>query len=79
MPLSVGTLMNPPVSLMKRFFLFFFLSTALGHAGDVQYDLEIAEQRWSPHDGLRLFRALTVNGGIPGPVLHFRGGDVAHD
>lgn len=43
----------------------------------VEYDLEIAETRWSPDASLRPVRALTINGGIPGPTLRFREGDVA--
>jgi FtsP/CotA-like multicopper oxidase with cupredoxin domain len=41
----------------------------------VEYDLHIAEQRLSPA-GKRV-RALTINGGIPGPTLRFREGDFA--
>jgi FtsP/CotA-like multicopper oxidase with cupredoxin domain len=41
----------------------------------VEYDLTIAEQTLSPAG--KPVRALTVNGGIPGPVLRFREGDWA--
>ncbi len=41
----------------------------------VEYDLHIAEQLLSPA-GKRV-RALTINGGIPGPTLRFREGDFA--
>jgi FtsP/CotA-like multicopper oxidase with cupredoxin domain len=41
----------------------------------VEYDLRIAEQRVSPAG--KTVRGLTVNGGIPGPVLRFREGDWA--
>lgn len=46
-------------------------------AGIVEYDLEIGALRWSPDPGLRPVRALAINGGIPGPTLRFREGDVA--
>ena len=62
---------------MRRFLLTLLLFTTLGHAGDVEYDLEVAAQRWSPDGKLRPVRALTVNGGIPGPTLRFREGDIA--
>jgi FtsP/CotA-like multicopper oxidase with cupredoxin domain len=41
----------------------------------VEYDLHISEQRLAPAG--RKVRALTINGGIPGPVLRFREGDFA--
>ncbi|WP_395734013.1 multicopper oxidase domain-containing protein [Prosthecobacter sp.] len=41
----------------------------------VEYDLHISEQRLAPAG--RMVRALTINGGIPGPVLRFREGDFA--
>jgi len=63
--------------MMNRFLLTLLLSTTLSHAGEVEYDLDIAEQRWSPDRELRPVRALTVNGSIPGPTLRFREGDVA--
>ena len=47
------------------------------HADLVDYALEIAEERWSPDASLRPGLALTVNGGIPGPTLRFREGDLA--
>ncbi len=43
----------------------------------VEYELEIAEQRWSPEQGIKATSALTINGGIPGPTLRFREGDTA--
>lgn len=43
----------------------------------VEYDLEVAEQAWSPGGGIAPVRALTLNGGIPGPTLRFREGDIA--
>lgn len=46
-------------------------------AAIVECDLEIAALRWSPDPGLRPVRALAINGGIPGPTLRFREGDVA--
>ncbi len=62
---------------MNRFLLTLLLYTTLSHAGEVEYDLDIAEQRWSPDRELRPVRALTVNGSIPGPTLRFREGDFA--
>jgi FtsP/CotA-like multicopper oxidase with cupredoxin domain len=41
----------------------------------VEYDLHIAEHRMSPSG--KEGRVLAINGGIPGPVLHFREGDFA--
>jgi FtsP/CotA-like multicopper oxidase with cupredoxin domain len=43
----------------------------------IEYGLEIAESHWSPDASLRSIRGLTINGGIPGPTLRFREGDVA--
>ncbi len=43
---------------------------------DREYDLVIEEQRWTPDTKLRPVRALTVNGGIPGPTLRLREGEV---
>lgn len=59
-----------PVSLFL-----FFLSPL--RAEVVEYDLEVSETLWSPETGLRAVRALTLNGGIPGPTLRFREGDFA--
>jgi FtsP/CotA-like multicopper oxidase with cupredoxin domain len=53
------------------------LPTALLRAEVVEYNLEVAEQRWSPSNTVRSVRALTLNGGIPGPTLRFREGDFA--
>ncbi len=61
---------------MKTFLLFFLLITPSLHARLVEYDLTIAEQKWTPGD-LRPVRAITVNGGIPGPTIRFRVGDIA--
>ena len=57
--------------------LFLLLSAAALHARLVEYDLTVAEQSWSPGDGVKAVRALTLNGGIPGPTLRFREGDTA--
>jgi FtsP/CotA-like multicopper oxidase with cupredoxin domain len=46
------------------------------HAKTVDYKLNIAEEAWAP-DGVKPIRALTVNGGLPGPTLRFRVGDTA--
>jgi FtsP/CotA-like multicopper oxidase with cupredoxin domain len=57
--------------------LFLLLSAAALQARLVEYDLTVAEQSWSPGDGVKAIRALTLNGGIPGPTLRFREGDTA--
>lgn len=57
--------------------LFLVLSLAVLHGRVVEYDLTVAEQPWSPCDGIKPVRALTLNGGIPGPTLRFREGDTA--
>lgn len=58
--------------------LTFLLALPLSaRAALVEYDLAIEETRWSPDASLRPVRALTINGGIPGPTLRFREGDVA--
>ena len=62
---------------MKAFSLYIitlFLTTG-AHAEVVEYDLTIAEQKVSPAG--RPVRALTINGSLPGPTLHFREGDLA--
>jgi FtsP/CotA-like multicopper oxidase with cupredoxin domain len=61
---------------MKTFLLIFLLVAPSLHARLVEYDLTIAEQKWTPGD-LRPVRAITVNGGIPGPTIRFRVGDTA--
>jgi FtsP/CotA-like multicopper oxidase with cupredoxin domain len=61
---------------MKHFLTLLLLLTA-AHAKVVEYDLEVAEQSWSPGEGVKNVRALTLNGGIPGPTLRFREGDIA--
>ncbi len=61
---------------MKTFFLLFLLTLPQLHARLVEYDLTIAEQKWTPGD-IKPVRALTINGGIPGPTIRFRVGDTA--
>jgi FtsP/CotA-like multicopper oxidase with cupredoxin domain len=61
---------------MKTFLLFFLLIIPSLHARLVEYDLTIAEQKWTPGD-LRPVRAITINGGIPGPTIRFKVGDTA--
>jgi CopA family copper-resistance protein len=61
---------------MKPLFIL-FLAATVAHARVVEYDLEIAEQTWSPSADVRPVRALTINGGIPGPTIRFREGDTA--
>lgn len=53
------------------------LLLAAAQARLVEYDLTVSEQSWSPGDGIKPVRALTLNGGIPGPTLRFREGDTA--
>lgn len=62
---------------MKVIILFLILLVSTVHADLRELDLDISEQRWSPDGHLRAVRALTVNGGIPGPTLRFREGDQA--
>jgi FtsP/CotA-like multicopper oxidase with cupredoxin domain len=57
--------------------LYLVLSLAVLHGRVVEYELTVAEQAWSPGDGIKPVRALTLNGGIPGPTLRFREGDTA--
>jgi CopA family copper-resistance protein len=61
---------------MKPLLILLLAATAV-HARVVEYDLEIAEQKWSPAGDLKPVRALTINGGIPGPTIRFREGDTA--
>lgn len=58
------------------FWLFFWLLPS-AHARTLDYELDIESRRWSPDGALRATEALTINGGIPGPTLRFREGDVA--
>ncbi|WP_367870612.1 multicopper oxidase domain-containing protein [Luteolibacter sp. Populi] len=57
--------------------LLLFVSSPVIQARVVEYDLEVAEQSWSPGGEVKAIRALTINGGIPGPTLRFREGDTA--
>lgn len=50
-------------------------ATPLIHAEVVEYTLDIKETVISPAG--RLVRALTINGGLPGPTLRFKEGDIA--
>lgn len=54
-----------------------FLTAVTCHARVVEYDLTVARQDFTPGDGLKAVPSLTVNGGIPGPTLRFREGDIA--
>ncbi|WP_052573545.1 multicopper oxidase domain-containing protein [Haloferula sp. BvORR071] len=63
---------------MKALLIFLpalFLTAA--QARVVEYNLEVAEQAWSPEPGIKTVRALTLNGGVPGPTLRFHEGDIA--
>lgn len=51
------------------------VTAASASAAVVEYDLTIAEQRLAPAG--KPVRVLSINGGIPGPTLRFREGDVA--
>ncbi len=59
-----------------RALVLLLLSIIAVHGRVVEYDLNISEQRWSP-PGHREARAITVNGGIPGPTIRFKVGDTA--
>jgi FtsP/CotA-like multicopper oxidase with cupredoxin domain len=61
---------------MKPFLLLLIFLTAV-QARVVEYDLEVVEQSWTPGGKVKAVRALTLNGGIPGPTLRFREGDTA--
>lgn len=58
-------------------YLFLLLSLSGAQARVVEYELNIARQDFSPGNTLRSVKALTVNGGIPGPTLRFKEGDTA--
>ena len=60
---------------LLRSLLLIFATITLGSAKVVEYDLTIAESAQSPAG--KMVRALTINGGIPGPVLRFTEGDTA--
>lgn len=60
---------------MKPIFLSTFFLTASMTAAVVEYDLTISEQKLD-FTG-KSVRALTINGGVPGPTLRFREGDTA--
>lgn len=61
---------------MKTILLLVVCSILPISAGLVEYDLSIAEKRWAP-PGQPEARAITVNGGVPGPTLRFKVGDTA--
>lgn len=61
---------------MKTFFLSLIFIIPTLQARLVEYDLTISEQKWTPGD-LKPVRALTINGGIPGPTIRFTVGDTA--
>lgn len=66
------------MKLLPILVIFGILTTAgRSTAETVEYDLEIAEQHWSPTESLRPVRALAINGDIPGPTLRFKEGDLA--
>lgn len=67
---------SPTHPTMKQFLIFLVFLTA-SQAKVVEYDLEVAEQSWTPGGKVKAVRALTLNGGIPGPTLRFREGDTA--
>lgn len=64
-----------PHCFMKAI-LFFLLSLTAAHARVVEYDLYVSERNWAP-PGHREARAITLNGGIPGPTIRFHVGDTA--
>lgn len=70
-------LMHPFPLPVKAFLSSFVIATICSAttAALVEYDLTIAEQTLSPAG--KTVRALTINGGLPGPTLRFREGDTA--
>ncbi len=60
---------------MRRLILAFLLGTVSIHAATVEYDLTIAQG--TVNFTGRPVSGMTINGGIPGPTLHFTEGDVA--
>jgi FtsP/CotA-like multicopper oxidase with cupredoxin domain len=61
--------------LTRVVFCLAVFATSLATAKVVEYDLVISETQLAPAGKPR--RALTINGGIPGPVLRFTEGDTA--
>ena len=61
--------------MLKRLLSLLIIATAFASAKVVEYDLAIEETIQSPAG--KPVRALTINGGIPGPVLRFTEGDIA--
>lgn len=61
---------------LSRILLALYAGALIAQARVVEYDLTVAEQKWSPDNG-KAVRAMTINGGIPGPTIRFRVGDTA--
>jgi len=66
--------MTPSYRPIASLIIALVVSTAVS-ARVVEYDLTVAEQKLSPAG--KPVRVLTINGGIPGPVLRFQEGDFA--
>ena len=62
-------------SVVLLTFLFWFQLCAMTYADTIEYELFIEEKTIEPAS--RRVQALTINGGIPGPVLRFKEGDTA--
>ena len=64
--------------IMKSIIYIFYsiIIVQLSYAETVNYELKIAETILSPAG--EKIKALTINGCIPGPVLKFKVGDLAH-
>lgn len=75
--MSIANMLLSSPWLSLRWFNVLLIATVLGAADSpvTAYTLEIAETTLSPAGTSR--EALTINGGVPGPVLRFRVGDQA--
>jgi FtsP/CotA-like multicopper oxidase with cupredoxin domain len=63
------------MKLITKIFAAFVAFSPLAHAEVVEYTLDIRETTISPAG--KPVKALTINGGLPGPVLRFKEGDTA--
>ena len=63
------------MKLIAKLFAALLTASTLAHAEVVEYTLDIRETTISPAG--KPVRALTINGGLPGPPLRFKEGDTA--
>ena len=63
------------MKFISKLFAALLAAATLAQAKVVEYTLEVRETMISPAG--KSVRALTINGGLPGPTLRFREGDVA--